>query len=195
MTGSADDLIPELRGVYDRIAATKQDVAQITTMLTDDEARRRPEPDRWSIVECLDHLVVIGRKLIPRIDAGIEEARTKGWRSSGPFRYGRLGNRFVRASGPGRYPPARFFKTPKAYVPGHEWPLEEIVRSFTHLQDDLLARVREANGVDLARVKIKSPVSRWVRLSLGQWFELIAGHQERHLNQARETRRSTRPSP
>jgi hypothetical protein len=195
MVGSADDLIPELRKVHDRIAAAKQDAAQITTMLADDEAKRRPEPERWSIVECLDHLVVVGRKLIPRIDAGIEKARAKGWHGNGPFRYGRLESRFVRASGQRRHAHGRLFETPKASPSGREWPLEEVVRSFAHLQDDLLERVREANGIDLARVKITSPASRWVRLSLGQWFEFIARHQERHLREAREARRSVRPSP
>jgi hypothetical protein len=186
----SDELIPELQNIHSRIATAKQDALQIVTMLTDEQAKRRPEPTSWSVVECLDHLCVVGRKLLPRIDAGIEKGRAKGWMSRGPFRYSPWGNWFVRSSTADVYPLRQKLQTPKLYKPRNDWPLDEVVRSFTHLQDDILQRVRAANGVNLARVKITSPAARWVRLSLGQWLELIAGHQERHLLQARDVRKS-----
>jgi len=187
---SAVKLIPQLQHLHDRINVAKQDVSQIVTMLTDEQARRRPELTSWSVTECIDHLCVVGRKLLPRIDAGIAQARQRGWYSRGPFRYSWWGNWFVRASGSGDYPPKRKVKTPKLYRPVQEWPLEELVRSFTHLQDEFQRRLREANGIDLARVKIVSPATRLLRLSLGQWLELIVGHQERHLLQARDARQA-----
>jgi hypothetical protein len=187
---SSDALIPQLQRIHDRIAAARQDVVQIVTVLTDEQARKRPDPESWSVADCLDHMCVTGRKILPRIAAGIERAREKGWYGSGPFRYSWWGDWFVRESGPQDFTSRRTYKTPKLYRPAREWPLEEIVRSFTHLQDDLLRRVRDANGIDLARVKIASPAAWWLRLSLGQWLELIAGHQERHLLQARNVRRA-----
>lgn len=185
-----DALIPQLQNIHNRIAAARQDALQIATMLSDEQAKKRPESMAWSVTDCLDHLCVVGRKVLPRINAGIARARSERRLSHGPFRYGRVGNWFVRMSGPEDYPPRRKLTTPKLYKPTRDWPFEEIVRSFTHLQDDILERVREANGIDLARVKIASPAAWWLRLSLGQWFELIAGHQERHLLQARDARRA-----
>jgi hypothetical protein len=193
-TASTDALIPQLQNIHNRITTARQDVIQIVTVLTDDQARRRPDPYTWSVVDCLDHLCVMGRKLLPRIDNGIARAREKRWTSHGPFRYGLLGNWFVRAAGSDTYPPQRRMKAPKLYHPSRDWPLEEVVRSFTHLQDDILRRVRDANGIDLARVKISSPATRWLRLSLGQWLELLAGHQERHLLQARDARKAAQQS-
>ena len=149
---SPDVLIPELQNIHNRIVTAKQDVVQIVTMLTEEQAQTRPEPTSWSVVDCLDHLCVVGRKLLPRIDAGIKKAAVKNWFSSGPFRYSRLGNWFVRASGPDDYPPRKKLKTPKLYKPTRDWPLDEVVRSFTHLQDDILLRVTAANGLHLARV-------------------------------------------
>jgi hypothetical protein len=191
---SADELIPQLQYLHDRINVAKQDVVQIVTMLTDEQARRRPELTSWSVMECIEHLCLVGRKLLPRIDAGIARAHEKRWYSRGPFRYSWWGNWFVRASGSGDYPPKRKVKTFKLYRPVHEWPMEELVRSFTHLQDEFQRRIREANGVNLARGKIVSPAARLVRLSLGQWLELIVGHQERHLLQARDARQAVQRS-
>lgn len=187
---SDDALIPQLRQIHDRVVVAKQDLIQIVTMLPDDQARKRLEPEDWSVLDCIDHLCVTGRKILPRIDAAAADARKKGRLSPGPFRYGPLGNWFVRVNGPGDYPPKKKYKAPKVYRPAREWPLDELVRSFTHLQDDLLRRVRDVNGIDLARVKIASPAAWWLRLSLGQWLELIAGHQERHLLQARDIRKA-----
>jgi hypothetical protein len=185
---ASEKLIPELQQLHDRINVARQDVIQIFTVLSEEQARERPDPTSWSVGECVDHLCVVGRKLLPRIDAGLTKAREKGWYSDGPFRYSWWGNWFVRASGAGDYPPKQKVKTPKLYRPVHEWPVEELVRSFTHLQDEYLSRIRTANGIDLARVKITSPAARLLRLSLGQWLELLVGHQERHLLQARDTR-------
>jgi len=190
VSSSDDALIPQLQQIHDRIVVAKQDVVQIVTMLPDDQARRRLELEDWSVLDCIDHLCVTGRKILPRIDAAIADARKRGRLKRGPFRYSPPGNWFVRINGPGDYPPKKKYKAPKVFRPAREWPLDEVVRSFTHLQDDLLRCVREANGVDLARVKIASPAAWWLRLSLGQWLELIAGHQERHLLQARDVRRA-----
>ena len=187
---SPGTLIPPLQNIHDRITVARQDIIQIATVLTDEQARHRPDLLSWSVAECLDHLCVVGRKLLPPIDRGIEKARAKGWYSRGPFRYSRWGNWFVRMNSSESYPPKRKLKAPKLYKPSHDWPLDEIVRSFTHLQDDVLKRLHDADGIDLARAKIASPAARWLRLSLGQWFELLAGHQERHLLQARDTRKA-----
>jgi hypothetical protein len=157
--------------------------------LTDEQFNWNAEPGRWSMAQCLDHLCVTGAQILPRMDQGIERARARQWFSSGPFRYGRLGNWFVRANSATERPPRRRFKAPQLYAPSAEPPLSEVVPVFLQLQEELISRLHDANGLDLARVKVSSPVSRLVRLSLGQWFTLVAGHQERHLWQAEQVRR------
>ena len=46
----------------------------------------------------------------------------------------------------------------------------------------------EANGIDLAAVKVDNPVSRWFKLSLGQELAFTAAHERRHLAQASRVR-------
>ena len=41
--------------------------------------------------------------------------------------------------------------------------------------------LREANGLDLGKVHVVSPASRFVRIGLGQAFRLVAAHARRHL--------------
>jgi hypothetical protein len=184
-----ESLNPELAALKTRFETAKTDVAQILTVVTVEQAAWRPDVGAWSIGECIDHLCVVGRKLLPRIDGAISRAVAHGWLNDGPYRYGRLERWRASHLGAQKGVVRRRFKHPKLYRPSSEWPIDEVVRSFTHLQDDMASRLERANGIDLARVKITSPASRFLRLSLGQWFELIAGHQERHLAQARAIRK------
>ena len=59
---------------------------------------------------------------------------------------------------------------------------------FTRLQERLIALVQDSNGLDLARPKVPSPAQKVLKLDLGQWFALTAGHKERHLWQANRVR-------
>ena len=47
-------------------------------------------------------------------------------------------------------------------------------------------RLRQANGVDLAKARVQSPANRWVRLDLGAGFALMVAHERRHLWQAQQ---------
>lgn len=74
------------------------------------------------------------------------------------------------------------------YTPSSNHSISRLDAAFGDLQTAFVERVGRSNGIDLARVKISSPITRLIRLSLGQWFSLLAGHQERHILQAREVR-------
>jgi hypothetical protein len=50
---------------------------------------------------------------------------------------------------------------------------------------EYIEHLRRANGLDLARARVTSPVSKWLRFSLGTLFAVIAAHERRHLCQAR----------
>ena len=82
-------------------------------------------------------------------------------------------------------PPPRRLKVPRLYRPPQaRHPVDESVRSFLELQDGLIETLQLASGLDLAGIRVRSPVTPLIRLGLGQWFRLLAGHQRRHLWQA-----------
>jgi len=60
-----------------------------------------------------------------------------------------------------------------------------VVTSFQAHQLDYIERLGRANGLDLSRARVISPVSKWLRFSLGTLFAVIAAHERRHLSQAR----------
>lgn len=170
--------------------AAKGELRDLLVDLSDESFNRRTEERRWSMAVCVDHLIVIGEKLIPRLQLAVTVGREKGWRAEGPFRYSRFSAWFVRQMGDESLPPRGRFKTPRLYLPpaGRAISVAEALRDFTELQDRFVAVVRSADGLDLARIKVASPVTRLLRLSLGQWFRALSGHQRRHLWQAAQVK-------
>lgn len=188
MSAPRPDIIPELDEIRSRILDARSECAELVDGITDEQFNAAPGENRWSMCQCIDHLVVSGEKLLERIDAAIEKAHRDGCYGRGPFRYGRGGEWITTVFSLDGLRAGRKFPAPRAYRPRTGRAVENALSDFQVLQDNLVERIEASSGLDLARVKITSPASRLLRLSLGQWFRVIAGHQERHLEQLRKTR-------
>jgi hypothetical protein len=178
-------LIEELKDYYEQFENIKEDALELSAPLNDDQFNWRPSLKQWSISECLAHLNVVDGLDVPAIRDAIEKGRASGLTGKGPFRYGFLSRRFVRLS----EPPVKFkFKAPKVYRPPSNEPKDKVVAEFIAIHDQLLELIVKSSGLDLARIKVGSPVP-YVKFSLGQRFALLTAHGRRHLRQAWEVRR------
>lgn len=188
MATATDPLIDELEGYRSQFNDARGEFRKLIEGLNDEQFNWRPEENVWSMAECIDHLVMIGTIMGRNIDEALEKAEARGLKSDGPFKYSAVGNWFVRAVSGSEAGRKRKFKAPATYTPTSNHTISRLDAAFNDVQDGFVERVERSNGVDLARVKMPSPVSRLIRLSLGQWLALLAGHQERHLLQAKDVR-------
>ena len=174
---------PELDAYLRQLDAIRADARQLVAGLSDAEFNRRPAAGRWSAAECLDHLNMV-RKVLPAIDRAITNAAARGLRGDGPFRYGWFARWMIRSFEP---PPRRRFRNPRLLEPAHQ-PLapDAVLQEFLSLRDALTRRVRQADGLDLQRAIVVSPVSRFFRMPLGGYFAFLLAHDRRHLWQARQ---------
>ncbi len=175
----------ELAGYLQQIEAAKQEGAAFLAGMTDAQFNWRPGPDRWSIGQCFDHLNVSVRKTLPAFDRAIAAARERGRLASGPFRYGWFARWMVGSMEP---PVKRRQGTFKILVPAQEVPLAPTLAEFRTLREQLAERVRNADGLDLRRARVVSPVTRLLRMPLGAYFAFVLAHDRRHLWQARNVR-------
>jgi len=148
----------------------------------------RPRPNAWSIQECLSHLIIVGQFEVRHIEHAVEQARANGTTGKGPFRYGLIERSIVRATEP---PARRRFSSPRRFRPVHGQPVTAILPTFLHLQSQLARLTERSAGLDLARVKVPTPISRWLKLSLGMMLAQVAAHERRHLEQARQVRENS----
>jgi hypothetical protein len=175
-------LAPELdvfRVEFERLA---DEGDALTGALTDEQFNWHPPSGGWSVAQCVDHLNVTARVYLPKLDEGIANAIRRGLYGEGPFRYNWFGRLFVGSVAP----PLRFrVKAPAAFQPAPSRKRAETLAAFRAYQVQFIDRLRQANGLDLARARVQSPAASYLRLPLGSGFALMIGHERRHLLQAR----------
>jgi hypothetical protein len=177
---------PEIEQICKEFDQISSQAKELTEGLNEERFNWRPRPDQWSIEECLAHLLIAGNWEIRVIEDAIGHGKAHGLTGAGPFRYGHFERLVVRKTEP---PVKRKFTATKRFRPLQEQPITAVLPSFLHLQSQLTLLAQSADGLDLARIKVPTPISRLIRLSLGMTFAQVAAHERRHLDQAWRVRK------
>jgi hypothetical protein len=175
----------ELEGYRQQFQQIRAQAAELTAGLKEDQFNWRPAAGVWSIEECLSHLVMVGQSQVRDITDAVDQAHARGIKGSGPFDYGHI-DRFIvgLAEPPVRQP----LPAPQRFHPLHGQPITAILPTFNHVQDMFVLQADRAEGLDLARIKVPTPISPWLKMSLGMVFKLATAHERRHIEQARRVR-------
>ena len=182
----------ELRESLGELRAAGAEAEEITSGLTREQLSWRPEPDAWSIAECLDHLVRTGEAYLEVLDEAIEDGRGRELRPRGEYRPSLVGRwlpGFLEPP-PGLKIPAPRRIRPRPPEPGGSPPGNggHPIAAFLEMRQQLARRVRAADDLDIARIRVPSPFVPLLRFDLGSAFRVIAAHERRHLYQARRVR-------
>lgn len=193
MPGGSPSLAPELDAFRAQFEQVSRDADALIAPLTDDQFHWRPSTGGWSCAQCIEHLNISARTYLPAIDEGIAVAIKAGQYGVGPFAYNWLGRMMVAIVAP----PVRLrVKAPRAIQPGEERPRSQIMAAFRAYQVQFIDRLRQADGLNLAKARVASPATPWIRLPLGSGFALTIAHERRHLWQiARLTESPDFPRP
>lgn len=194
-----------LRRIRHELEGVREEAEALAGGLTRRQLWWRPDDDRWSVGECLDHLVRAGEIYLETLDEVIDEARAAGRTVEKPYRPGPVGRWVVRLLEP---PPGLRVPAPGMIRPrrpdddtmaasaedegagaGAGSRLDPLPR-FLALGGRLVRRLGDAQGLDLRRVKLTSPFVPLLRVDLGSAFRVVAVHERRHLWQARRVTES-----
>lgn len=146
-------------------------------------------PEKWSVVQVLEHMNAYGRHYIPAIDraVAIKSAEPSVWFTPGTF-----GNYFVKSMKPTNvYEIKNKMKTMKAYSFPNSLNVEKVLQEFLEQQDRLIQLMDLARSRDLNSIRIPITVSKLVKLKLGDVFRFLVAHEQRHMIQARNTLHET----
>jgi hypothetical protein len=175
-------LTPELETFRQQFEQLADEGDALVASLDDAQFNWSPAAGRWSIAQCFEHLNVTARVYLPKLDEGIAEAIRRGLYGEGPFKYNWFGRMFVRSQEPTT---KMKYKAAKVFQPSPSRPKQETLAAFRAYQVQFVDRLRQANGLDLARARVKSPAINLLRMPLGSGFALMVAHERRHLQQAR----------
>ena len=149
----------------------------------------KPDPASWSVAECLVHLNVVAEAFLRRLETAVAGSDRRG---EGPFEYGFLARKLlgaVEVDGPA-------LKTSAALDPSSgsahsAFDKAGTLAAFDGYAARYVAVCERADGLDLARVKVRHPFAWPLRLPLGAFLDLAGLHALRHVHQA--TRVTERP--
>ncbi|MEM7168160.1 MAG: DinB family protein [Planctomycetota bacterium] len=174
----------ELDALATAFAEMAQWAPEVVAGLSEEQLQWRPQPKRWSMAECIDHLNKTADIYTPALQRGIEMGQQT--RGDAPIRHGILGKLFLQAVSPET---KWRVATLKQFRPPEKPPMGAVMTRFLAAQEDFIDCVQRADGLDLTKIKVRSPALKFLRLPLGTWLCVMRDHQLRHLNQAAQLRK------
>ncbi|MEP7011527.1 MAG: DinB family protein [Acidobacteriota bacterium] len=174
-------LDPHLARLAAEVAEISAETETLCAGLSPAQLAWRPAPNRWGAADCFIHLTQAAEVFHPRFLSAIERTRAAGAKSRGAWNGTWAGRLFQAVSGskvriPLPAPPA--LRVVAAAPP-------DAHRRFLAREVELMEILRRADGLDLGFSTTGSPISRRLRLPLGDGLALVVGHARRHLEQAR----------
>ena len=167
--------------------AVDSDARQLCAGLTEEQLSWRPGPGRWSIAQNLAHLRTTTEVFLPAVDSALDESRMKGLRREGPFVLGPFG-RFLVWRMDAR--PILKMRAPTMLRPRLLSSAGLELEQFLASQAAFRQRIVEADGLDLAAFRFRSPVAGYCRVNLLEFFSACNAHSRRHLWQGKNVRRA-----
>jgi hypothetical protein len=178
-------LIPDLEEYRRQFEELSAEVVHLVEGLSEAQFNWRPAPERWAISQAIGHLWITGEVTRKNLDVAIDDAIARGLKGEPPFRYSSIERYVVRVTEP---PASQRLPAPKRLHPAHGQPITAVLPTYLHLQSQMIRQIERSNGLDLRRVKVVTPLGRWIKFSLGMTFAQTAAHGRRHLAQMKAVR-------
>ena len=149
--------------------------------LDHEKLSKRPRPDKWSVLECIEHLNIADAHYLDQFDKKLDAIAHS---DSDEFKPGLLGNYFVKMIKPkedGIIPSP--MKTMKKFIPTDRISANTMDK-FLSDQDEILKVLERCKHLNLDKIKITSAIGPLVTFKLGDALRFLIGHNQRHILQA-----------
>jgi len=169
----------DVRAELDAIAA---DAGAAFGRLDARQINWKADASRWSVAQCLEHLLTANRQMVEMADQALDATRGRTLWQRLPIWPGLLGRMLVRTQSPNA---TRRFKAPGKAQPAASALDTAIVGRFVDQQRELMAKLDASATRDLAGAVMASPFLGIVTYSVLDGWRLIAAHERRHVQQAK----------
>lgn len=149
--------------------------------LSADQLNWKPNPETWSVGECIDHLIVTNRSYFAQFEAIARgDKYVSFWEKISLF-HGMVGRMLIKATGEKVDKKA---KSPAVFRPTRSAVPATIVEEFCTQHGELIAKVEKTDVADHHETLINSPMSSMIFYTLHDALVIIFQHERRHFNQA-----------
>ena len=158
----------------------KEKVSANFSNLSLEQVNWQPVKTRWSIAQCLDHLIASHKVYFPILKEITDgDYKMNFWGKFSPFTglWGRLMKNQLQED------VKRKLKAPKKIQPASNADLG-IIAQYQQSLDTFLDYISKCRNIDIDKTIIISPVLSIVTYSLRDAFQFLITHEHRHINQA-----------
>lgn len=154
--------------------------------LSEEQLYWNPDRNSWSIAQCLAHLNAFHRFYVPVFEERIKNSRFQ--EAEEFFQSSPLGNSTYMKVRLGKLKNVkRKLKSPKDYNPliNKNLKTENVLEDFEKYQSYLIDLIERAKSINIRKTKMSFSKRPIVRLRIGDAFQYIVYHGERHIEQAK----------
>jgi hypothetical protein len=145
--------------------------------------------ERWSILECLDHIAISNTIYLDAMQTAIGDARPASLVESEADVFHTAGlpsTKLVQYQEP---PPGRKSPAPGKLRPRPTLNPERILPEFLQTMDRVTSLVTSSAGKDLNSVRFRNPLLPVLRFTVSSSLLMLAAHGRRHMWQAEQVTR------
>ncbi|MGA9883997.1 MAG: DinB family protein [Candidatus Acidiferrales bacterium] len=157
------------------LSQTRDNILRAASGLSPAQLQFKPAPGRWSVAECLEHIVTVEHRVLDGMTSALQQPVESAKRSAFDGRDDELLQIVTDRSNPRQ--------APEAIHPSNRWPHDQLIPEFQ------AARKR---SIDLAANSECDPRQHFFahrafgELDCYQWLLLVAAHGDRHRAQIDE---------
>jgi len=149
----------------------------------------RPDATRWSVAQCLEHLLTANRLMVQSAQQALDGVPPPTIWQRTPLLPGMFGRMLIRSQAP--QATRKFTASPLA-TPASSDIAADIVERFIAQDHQLVSWLQRLDEPRAGRVIMISPFVRFITYSLLDGARLILAHDHRHLQQAGRVMQSAR---
>lgn len=152
--------------------------------------QHKPAPDKWSAIQCFEHINLVSAYYIREIRKGIELAHPEPNAQQKIFKPGLIGGYMKRSMEPkdgeikGKM---KTFTSVKPLADREDGAIvvgSKVFADFVADLEEFERLIEKSRAFDIQRIKITSLIGKMVRFKLGDCFLFLNAHTDRHLLQA-----------
>jgi len=150
--------------------------------LSENQINWKPSEEKWSIGECIDHLVVTHKLYNSKVNE-LQPLFEDCGEGSFKFKHTFSGRMILKYVDPNSTTKAKTFKV---FKPSMRQINTNIIRSFCEEVETMISFAEKLHGADLTKLKISSPATKLLKMNVGDALLINLYHDKRHLNQAKK---------
>jgi len=165
-----------------RLANIISDYRENVKSLDQSRLTERPSENSWSIIECLDHLVITGKLYIPQFEDAVRNEQY------GPptrtFTRGLIGRFAAGSMRPKKHKIPFKMKTFKELEPMRkDWDIAVTKEAFESQIKTLEEVIDRALAINVGKARITTALGSKIKLKMGDALDFVLAHIERHMLQ------------